>query len=58
MSYAISLRHNELCDITAGLLKEVSSDVIGVPLVFAASGGMGKAATVFYKWLAVFLVQK
>ena len=28
------------------------------PLVFAASGGMGKAATVFYKRLAALLAQK
>ena len=28
------------------------------PLVFAASGGMGKATAVFYKQLAALLVQK
>ena len=28
------------------------------PLVFAASDGIGKAATVFYKWLTTLLAQK
>ena len=39
-------------------VKDVQRHAPFMPLAFAASGGMGKAATVFCKWLASLLVSR